>query len=394
MNTSQEDTIRTLLQNGFKRLSFEDPTLESQYKRFYFDRHFQSAIMPLCIGLMLYLGFIIPDSVIIPQLLDKSILLRLIITVPGIFFLAFMKWGPKSYYQYFVVSLMMCVTNLSIALLGYWAAHQGQHYYQSGSLLVIMLTCTLAKLPFLYALFSTAVMIVSYILIIGLTAASPADIFMNNLFIFLGVAFFGLVSNYHHHIEVRRNYLQDRLLSAEKVSLSKEKDRFEHISNIDELTGLYNRRFFDQEYSTLWAQAYNQQTPISVLMIDIDHFKQLNDQLGHHKGDEILIQVSSYLQDSVRKSSDVVARYGGEEFILVCPSLDKTESMNLAEKLRQGIDQLAIPHPAADNLTISIGVACCTPTNTDKEAQEQLQKLADSALYRAKEMGRNQAACA
>lgn len=389
MSTITTDKIKATLNHGFKPLTFSDRELELQYRRYFFDHHFRGALFPLLVGLSVYLGFIFADSLIIPQLLDQSILLRSIITVPGLFFLIFLRWGPATHWQYILASITLCLINLSIVLLGYWAAKQGQHYYQSGTLLAIMLGCTLARLPFRYALSSTVVMILSYALVIGMTKASPADIFMNNLFICLGVAFFGLVGNYQINHGLRQTYLQSLLLNAEKESLSQEKQRFEHISHIDQLTGLYNRRYLDEHYKILWQQAHQEAKDISVLMIDIDRFKEFNDLAGHHKGDEILIAVAQTLKESIRASSDLLARFGGEEFIIVCPQMNQSNALSLGEKLRQQVYSRAIAHPAGGVLSISVGIASSIPKSTERREQEHLQKVADQALYQAKQKGRN-----
>ncbi|GLQ31330.1 GGDEF domain-containing protein [Litoribrevibacter albus] len=389
MNDCTTDQIKATLDHGFKRLAFPDASLEKQYQRFFFDHYFRAALFPLIVGLAFYLGFILADSLIIPQLLDKSILLRSTIAIPGALFLCLLKWGPHTRWQYIMATIVLCLINASIVFLGYWAAKQGQHYYQSGTLLVIMLGCTLARLPFMYALISTTLMILSYGLIIGIPQASPPDIFMNNLFIFFGVAFFGLVSNYQVNYGLRRSYLQSLLLNAENQSLYQEKQRFEHISHMDQLTSLYNRRFLDERYPELWQQAFNDSSNLSVLMIDIDRFKEFNDLAGHHKGDEILVEVATTLKESVRSSTDLLARYGGEEFILICPNTTLDHAMMLGEKLRRQVYNQTIAHPAGGMLSISIGVASTIPSDLERREQEHLQKIADQALYQAKLNGRN-----
>jgi diguanylate cyclase (GGDEF)-like protein len=389
VNDCTTEQIKAALDHGFKRLTFSDPALETQYQRFYFDHYFRAAFLPLLIGLSVYLGFIFADMLIIPQLVDKSILLRSAVTIPCVLYLCLLRWGPSSHWQYVLATVMLGLINASIVLLGYWAAQQGQHYYQSGTLLAIMLGCTLARLPFSYAFISTLIMLISYAMIIGIPQASPPDIFTNNLFICFGVAFFGLVGNYQINHGLRQSYLQSLLLNAEKESLHQEKQRFQQISHIDQLTGLHNRRYLDQGYAELWQQAYQNASQISVLMIDIDRFKEFNDLVGHHKGDEILAVVAKSLKESVRASSDLLARYGGEEFTIVCSGMPKQQAETLAEKLRQHIYALAIEHPAGGVLSVSIGVASTTPTEHSQHAQEQLQQLADQALYRAKQKGRN-----
>lgn len=377
------------LDEGFRSLRFQHPSLEKEFQQYFFDTHFRAALLPLFCGLALYLAFAFADQIMLPNLFDRSLLIRLAITIPSLFFLLYLKLCSYSRLHYLLAMGILVLVNVSIDYLGYYAALQGQHYYQSGTLLAIMLACTLANLPFYYAVLTTALMLLSYTLIIGVTNASPADFFYNHLFVFCGVAFLGLVSNYQQNYNIRKNFLHSKLINAENASLSREKMALEHISNIDQLTNLYNRRFLNEEYANLWQEAFAQHHPISVLMIDIDHFKQLNDLSGHHKGDEVLAEVANALAKNVRKSSDIVARYGGEEFMVVCPGLSASASFRLAEKLRKAIIDLSILHPAGHFLSVSVGLASCTPETPLKTEQAHLQKAADLALYQAKQKGRN-----
>jgi len=160
------------------------------------------------------------------------------------------------------------------------------------------------------------------------------------------------------------------------------------LSITDELTGLYNRRYFKERFEreVVRAQRYNR--PLTVLMIDIDYFKNFNDVNGHLMGDEILKRVAHTLESNIRKA-DLLARYGGEEFVVILPEIDKNHAMQVAEKLRATIEKKRFPKPEnqpGKNLTISVGVAAFP--NDSTEARELLD-FADRALYKAKAAGRN-----
>jgi len=167
----------------------------------------------------------------------------------------------------------------------------------------------------------------------------------------------------------------------------------QRISATDGLTGLYNRRHFDEALANELKRARREQTPLSLVMMDVDHFKQFNDNYGHQAGDDCLIQVARALQSSINRPADVVARYGGEEFIAILPDTDREGVFKVAERIRQAIINLNIPHEhssVADVVTVSLGVALSTPASDAKELQaESLVKLADQGLYEAKEAGRN-----
>jgi len=162
---------------------------------------------------------------------------------------------------------------------------------------------------------------------------------------------------------------------------------------LDPLTGIANRRRFDEFVATEFRRAQRSEELLSILMIDVDHFKAYNDHYGHPQGDTCLRQVAEAIASVVQRAGDLAARYGGEEFVAVLPGTDKDGAVILAENLRNRILQLAIPHEASKVLpqvTVSIGVACITPDRSAKF--ETLVSAADFALYRAKHEGRNRVA--
>lgn len=164
----------------------------------------------------------------------------------------------------------------------------------------------------------------------------------------------------------------------------------QRLMNSDGLTGLSNRRHFDEYLELEWRRAMRDQTQLSLLMIDVDYFKSYNDNFGHLEGDEALRKVAGAIRDACSRSSDLPARYGGEEFALVLPSTSPGGARLMAEKLRQGVVALKIPHTVPEdgaNLTISIGVSTVTPQPGSD--CRQLISAADKGLYMAKHNGRN-----
>jgi diguanylate cyclase (GGDEF)-like protein len=165
----------------------------------------------------------------------------------------------------------------------------------------------------------------------------------------------------------------------------------EHQSVTDPLTGLYNRRHLDQRISAEYASAHRYRHPLSVLMLDIDHFKQLNDTHGHQAGDLALQFVSGLVLDGIREP-DIAARYGGEEFTIIAPNTRLHAASELAERIRKRIETHELKLARAGEsrqtirITVSIGVAELTPGIM---SGKQLIQCADQALYRAKQSGRN-----
>lgn len=161
----------------------------------------------------------------------------------------------------------------------------------------------------------------------------------------------------------------------------------------DSLTGIYNRRFFDEHYKICLGQAIRQKLPLSVLMVDIDFFKEYNDYYGHPNGDKALIKVAQTLKTQLSRATDVLARYGGEEFVLILPNLAQEHALQFADKLRAAVWDVAIPHlksKISKQLSISIGVS--TYDQLSELDAKSLIQSADSALYQAKQQGRNRVA--
>jgi diguanylate cyclase (GGDEF)-like protein len=162
----------------------------------------------------------------------------------------------------------------------------------------------------------------------------------------------------------------------------------EALASQDGLTGIPNRRYFDQFLQQEWHRAMRDDRPLSLLMIDIDHFKQYNDVLGHQNGDECLKRTASLLSGAMLRSTDFVARYGGEEFAAVLPGTDLDGAASVGERILEIMGATALPHPGIDPkvLTVSIGAASI---GTDMTSPDSLIATADAALYNAKRQGRN-----
>lgn len=184
-----------------------------------------------------------------------------------------------------------------------------------------------------------------------------------------------------------------RLRVRNQLELKRQRDILERLSLMDGLTGLPNRRAFDECFDREWRRAWRKGWDLSLIMLDIDYFKAYNDTYGHIAGDDCLKRIGSALAATLGRGGDFIARYGGEEFICVLPNTDTRGAAAMGEKLRAMVEELQIPHQSSSispTVTISLGVAHVTP---DKGvAPESLVEQADAMLYRAKRDGRNRVA--
>ncbi|MEO3679159.1 diguanylate cyclase [Rheinheimera sp. FR7-31] len=173
------------------------------------------------------------------------------------------------------------------------------------------------------------------------------------------------------------------------LTLKHQADLLRNMAYVDGLTGIYNRRYFDNLLQNQLAQHKRKQSPLAVLLIDIDHFKQFNDTFGHLAGDDTLRKVALAIQESCVRPGDSVARYGGEEFVVLLSDTDSQGAIVVAEKLLKNIAKLAITHPASLTgfVSVSVGIAVAEPNDA---YSGNLLDLADQQLYAAKQYGRNQ----
>lgn len=182
-------------------------------------------------------------------------------------------------------------------------------------------------------------------------------------------------------------------MRASMVALTRKLDstnkELRRISTSDALTGIANRRVFDESIASEWRRARRHASPLALLMCDVDHFKHYNDTYGHRAGDECLRQVAAVLDRHAERASDIAARYGGEEFAVILPETTLEGALIVAERICESIADLAIPHAASSRgtITLSIGIAVTTPAS--ENLPDELILAADRALYRAKDEGRN-----
>ena len=187
----------------------------------------------------------------------------------------------------------------------------------------------------------------------------------------------------------RRARRLETLVEQRTQQLQESNRKLTALSSTDGLTGLANRRSFDEVLAREWSRARRNNAPLALAMIDVDFFKPYNDHYGHQQGDECLRRVAAVLADTVKRATDLTARYGGEEFAFIAPGTSAADAMKMAEKVRATLAELELPHEKSPlrRVTISIGVAVMVPA--EQQESTLLVRTADQSLYQAKSMGRN-----
>jgi diguanylate cyclase (GGDEF)-like protein len=332
----------------------------------------------LFLGAALYGGFGFLDSSIIPDVAVTAWLIRYVVVCPvilGVVAVSYHK--PSQHAVPGLTGLAGLLAGLGIIAMISLAAPPGSYMYYAGLLMVCSALYTFLHLRFEVALGHAWILVAVYELV-AVAAGTPAATLINNTFFLVGTNIIGMIACYSSERVSRAAFLDRRMIEA--------------LAYKDSLTGVLNRRaFFDVAQSEL-ARCARSSEPVSAVMLDIDHFKRINDQYGHVVGDRLLKAVASAMQANVRPS-DSVCRYGGEEFVVWLPETSSFTARLVAERLRDAVEQVFITIEGCDlQVTASFGVATC-------EAQaairvEALVSRADQALYAAKRDGRNRVALA
>lgn len=384
--------IDRLLEKGFRGLKFPG-ALEVRYANDHAAQRLKILVSSGMLVTLLFNWFLLSDNLMVPDVFELSLKLRLFIFTPvtilGIYILT--KLPSAQLREWLVIStgLIASALNLFICLS---SKDPFAGSYLVSMVPIIMFSNSVAQMRFFPAL----VMDSAILLMFGYGAwALVTD---HNLPILLSAGFtltsasvFTLYGCYTLERDERQNWL---LHLREKVLLQELKRANLHLDTVsrsDLLTEVANRRHFDEHMQLVWERARVDGSEISLMMIDVDHFKSYNDRYGHPEGDECLKEVAATLKRRLRRPGDLIARFGGEEFIAVLAGTPLTTAASAAERVRKGVESLNRLHagsPTHAVVTVSIGVACLRP-NAPHASPAQLIAAADEALYQAKSRGRN-----
>ncbi len=364
------------LREGFPWLTFA-PDLEADFRRQYLTDNLQYLRINMLLGFLALIGFAVMQAMILGPTLNRiPNLLHFLIIAPAtllLFAMTFTQTGKRYFAQ-----MMMAggtIAGLCVVAEQILSAQGGITLLFPCLILTTAYLYLLTGLVFYHALTINLIVLVSY-LITAAGLSLPGSLFaFNALSLFTANVFCASVI-YMHERTVRTRFLEGHLL-RDMVAR-------------DGLTGIQNRRMFDQHIHRTWQLALSERQRVAVFLVDIDCFKDYNDRYGHQAGDECLRAVAVCLNQCARRPLDVVARYGGEEFALVLYQATREYVAEVLTRIQRSVAELNIPHEAsrvASRLTVSIGAAYVLPGAN--RTHEGLIQLADEALYAAKEQGRN-----
>jgi diguanylate cyclase (GGDEF)-like protein len=380
----------TLERGGRKALRFPDP-LESAFNEYYCTNTLKHVRVALLTGLLLYGVFGLVDLILLPADRAHMWFIRYAVVCPTIAAgLGFTYLTRLRRFMQPVLSLVMLVGSLGIVAMVYFDPSPGKNYYYSGILLLIMGAFTFVSLRSPYAISWALVTTLAYELVASLANHTDVDILVQNSFSIAATIIIGAFSNFLMENYLRRDFLNSLLLGHENRQLQRASRELLRLSISDALTGLGNRRHFESTLEKEWQRALRSETPISLVLFDIDFFKNYNDNYGHQAGDECLKLVAERIGGFAKRPGDTSARYGGEEFVLLLSGTELPQAVTIAEACRASVEALALAHGHSEVngvVTVSAGVATVVPDNAIN--RKALVEAADKALYRAKLGGRN-----
>jgi diguanylate cyclase (GGDEF)-like protein len=302
---------------------------------------------------------------------------------------------PGKVFRESSIAFAACLAGLSQLYLESHQSPVASAYVQPAVLAVILFTNMVMRLRLPYAIASSVVMLSGdgYFLLQDQMLGRGEKIF--GLGLAICITAMTLVANYSACREERVSYLLNLRGELLVGDLNRLNAQLLRRSESDALTGLANRHSFDAQFADLWRKAMVGGTALSVIVVDVDRFKQLNDRYGHLYGDEVLKRIGSLLQQALRVKDDYAARFGGEEFVILLPRTNHAAALQVAERLRKmvelagfpALDPSQRPYDASITATVSCGVATTYPTAED--TPERLLEAADKAMYQAKANGRN-----
>lgn len=352
------------------------PALEAEYRKRHLDRVRLRVRMwfTLNIAFELYFGI---DQLFADHNLTWGMLTHILFLIPSRAALVALVWVPGWYERWFTraAPTLVAMAFLPVAALNAEAIAAGRALQMGTFVLFVIGIFSFCGLYHRTATFIGAAMVVIYVLSALVFGMSTPVVIVTTLVLAL-TCVIGVVTYREAEISDRTNLLEGGIL-RELVAR-------------DPLTSLMNRRAFDEHLLRIWQHAMRNNRPLSILMIDVDYFKNYNDAHGHQAGDSALRTVGQTLREYARRPLDLAARYGGEEFAIILYDLAPPYPHHLAEQIRAAVENLRITHeshPHSSFVTVSIGVATVLPS-VGRTPEGALQ-LADEALYLAKEAGRN-----
>lgn len=352
---------------------------EQEFRRYFQRRTVPMAQIAIVIGFVLVAGVCVLDWLFMPPEFAGPVILLRAVTMLGVqaCALTFALARPTDPRLPYVIMTAAAIVGASTVIVGAMAAQLGVTFVVWGTIFTTFYCYLVLGLRFRQAAFAGWPVFLTFVTL-GILYDAPLIKMAHGTLFLLFANLIGMYAAFLFELDARELWHKKKLL----------KD----LARTDGLTGIDNRRSFDEHLDNVWKQARREEQVVAVILVDIDHFKLYNDCYGHRPGDEVIQTVADCLAGSVHRPLDQVARYGGEEFVVVLYDPDEQYVRDYANEIVAKVSELAIEHKASDSsdvVTASVGAAIAWPHKSGRP--EQLIRGADDALYESKARGRNRA---
>ena len=376
------------------------PALEGKYRNETGRSRAGMLLTQGMIALLAYDFFIVGDYILAPEQILRAAIIRFgIITPIALLVSLAVRRSENTVVLESAAAFLCMVGSVSIVFLHPGGVERFSASAQTGLMLVLLVSNCMLRIEQPYAIATSAFVLLldAFALAVDRQVGAPQKLFHGGILVW--VAILTLTANFTLTRERRFSYLLQLRGRLQHRMLAKANSELTALSATDRLTGLPNRRSYDERLSQLWQVSLERSEPLSAVMIDVDHFKRLNDTHGHPYGDRVLQRVASLLQQALRGEGDFVARFGGEEFVVLLPNADSQAAIKVAERIRvlvqvagsPALQREAVSTPMDTWSTVSCGVSTALPS-LDIDSGSLIAD-ADAALYRAKQEGRNRVCC-
>jgi len=353
------------------------------------------------IAILFYDLFLVARYALSPQGFARVLIVRLLVVTPIALVVNFKLRGrPGKIFREGSIAAVACLAGLSNLYLISGKGPVTAAYGQLAVLSIVLYLTIVARIRFPYAVAAAVTMLLGDIVFLRHDQSLLHNQKIFGFSIAFGLVLLTVLANYSFGKEDRLNFLLQLRSDLLVGDLNRLNAQLRQRSESDALTGLANRHSFEAQFAELWRKAVVGGTVLSVIVVDVDRFKQLNDRYGHLYGDQVLKRIGSLLQQALRAKDDYAARFGGEEFVILLPATHQSAAIVVAERLRKmvelagfpALDPSQQPYDASIKATVSCGVATAYPT--PESSPERLLDAADRAMYQAKAQGRNAVCCA
>jgi len=367
------------------------PDIEARFEAETAQARHRQIFMVGSVALLVFNAFLLNDYRVRPDVLDQAVFIRLLlVTLPCFAFISLIQRGVAPKVREILTASCFLIVTAGASLIN-WKTRGEAATYSGFSFVLILISCNIA-LPMQFKTALVASILSTLIMAVGVFGhpSIPAVAQKSSMLIYVLCGVMTLLANYRLELAERKGYLNYLRENLRNEAMQETNLALKHISNSDALTGLSNRRRFDEVFLAATDGSHLQPASLVLLMIDIDNFKRYNDSFGHPAGDKCLQTVAQLIKEQVRGDKDVVARLGGEEFAVLLLGTGMQAAAHVAERVRKAVQSALIAHDGLEGrqwVTVSLGAALAH--TDDATSVSTLMRRADAALYLAKNSGRN-----